>query len=273
MTSVSSKIKLLSTQVELLTKQDLIELVLLGMVKRQVIVAHHNLHSAALLRKSVQLSSFFLSVTHCYIDGMPIVWLARFCGFPARREHRNTQLDWVSDLLRATAAAGKKVFYVGGTEPIAAMVQTYLEQAYPNLKIKVHHGYLQPEQDALLHAQINGFDPDLIIFGMGMPRQELWLFNNHSHIRFGVALTSGAALEYFAGVQKSPSRLSGRLGLEWLVRLRNEPRRLGHRYLIETWSLVLPAARDVLHYRFGSGRSAAKHFRALQAGESQGAAE
>ncbi len=31
---------------------------------------------------------------------MPLVWLARLCGFPASSVHRNTQLDWFPDLLQ-----------------------------------------------------------------------------------------------------------------------------------------------------------------------------
>jgi N-acetylglucosaminyldiphosphoundecaprenol N-acetyl-beta-D-mannosaminyltransferase len=245
---------LLSCPLKLLSKQDLIELILGHIDNRQIILAHQNLHGVALLQNSEDLQTFYRTADYCYIDGMPLIWLARLCGFPASRIHRNTQLDWVPDLLRRLSEEKRKVFFLGAPPPTTEKILQHLKESYPGLVVSVHHGFFASAEAQDVAEMIRDADPDLLILGMGMPRQELWLLENLDRVRFGVALPSGAILEYFVGAQKIPSRMSGRLGLEWLVRLRNEPRRLSRRYLLEPWRLVVPAMRDIWHYRVGRGR-------------------
>jgi N-acetylglucosaminyldiphosphoundecaprenol N-acetyl-beta-D-mannosaminyltransferase len=255
-------IRLLSCPIQLFTKQDLLNLVVQNIKVGQVILAHQNLHGAALLRQSTALQRFFEIADYCSIDGMPFVWLARLCGFPARPVHRNTQLDWISDLLARLSEARSKLFFIGSPPDTAEKISLYLQHTYPGLEVYVHHGYLSPDDAGPLRARINEVAPDLIILGMGMPRQELWLLENFENLPFGLAMTSGAALEYYAGAQKPPARLSGRLGFEWLVRLWNEPRRLGRRYLVEPWTVVFPALADIWYYRMGKGRMERRLFQA-----------
>jgi N-acetylglucosaminyldiphosphoundecaprenol N-acetyl-beta-D-mannosaminyltransferase len=260
------RLRLLSSPTQLLTRQDLTDLVLQGMEARQMVLGHINLHGAAILRRLPAVREFLESVDYAYMDGMPFVWLAWLCGFPASRSHRNTGLDWIPTLLEELGRRQRSVFFVGGNPETADKVGGYLTKAYPGLRSTAHHGYLSTIESTELIDLINSVQPDLLLLGMGMPRQELWLLNHRHRLRFGVALPAGAILEYYVGSQKPPSRVSGRLGLEWLVRLWNEPRRLGPRYLIEPWALILPALRDIWHYRVGRGRSEVNAFKANVAG-------
>jgi hypothetical protein len=57
--------------------------------------------------------------------------------------------------------------------------------------------------------------------------------------------TAGACFDYIAGEIQTPPRWMGRIGLEWLYRLMSEPRRLGHRYLVEPWSLLPLMIKDI----------------------------
>ncbi len=112
--------------------------------------------------------------------------------------------------------------------------------------------------------EIAGFDPDVLMVGMGMPLQEIWTLENRSALARGVILTVGAAFDYEADAQKTPPRWTGRLGVEWLARLIDQPGRLGYRYLVEPWWLLGPALGDVgaaLARRALPGRGAtlAKH--------------
>jgi N-acetylglucosaminyldiphosphoundecaprenol N-acetyl-beta-D-mannosaminyltransferase len=248
------KFNLLSCPLGLFSKQDLLELVIEQIGKRQVILAHQNLHGMALLQKSEDLQAFYRTADYCYIDGMPLVWLARLCGFPASGVHRNTQLDWFPNLLQKLSEGRSKVFFLGAPPQTTEKIVQYLKDTYPGLTVFAHHGFFTPSEADGVADLIREVDPDLLILGMGMPRQELWLLENRDRVAFGVAIPSGAILEYFVGAQKTPARRSGRLGLEWLVRLWNEPRRLSHRYLLEPWSLLIPAARNIWHYRVGRGR-------------------
>lgn len=92
---------------------------------------------------------------------------------------------------------------------------------------------------------ISAARPDVLLVGMGMPRQERWVARFRDRLPPCVILTVGAAFDYEAGVTPTPPRWSGRLGVEWLFRFAAEPRRLFFRYFIEPWSLIGPALADL----------------------------
>lgn len=132
---------------------------------------------------------------------------------------------------------------------MAEAARQRLAAAHPGCQIGVHHGYFDPdpasaENQAVL-AAILDFGPDILLVGMGMPRQEAWILANRHAVPRGVMFSVGAAFDYEAGAQTAAPRWMGRLGLEWLFRLASQPRRLAFRYLVEPWFL-LPAALEDL---------------------------
>ena len=108
-------------------------------------------------------------------------------------------------------------------------------------------------------AAIAAFDPDVLMVGMGMPQQETWVLDNRAALKRAAIFTVGAAFDYEAGVQRTPPRWTGRLGVEWLARLASEPRRLAWRYLVEPWSLLGPALHDI-GMRVGATLIKPEHF-------------
>jgi N-acetylglucosaminyldiphosphoundecaprenol N-acetyl-beta-D-mannosaminyltransferase len=88
-----------------------------------------------------------------------------------------------------------------------------------------------------------------LMVGMGMPRQEHWVLDHLDTLPNCPILTCGACFEYIAGVQRTPPRWMGRIGLEWLARLVMDPRRLWRRYLLEPLSLIRPVAQEKLRAR------------------------
>jgi N-acetylglucosaminyldiphosphoundecaprenol N-acetyl-beta-D-mannosaminyltransferase len=131
-----------------------------------------------------------------------------------------------------------------------------LRKLYPALQIEVSDGYFDArrgsaENEALIQ-RINAYRPDLLMVGMGMPRQEFWTQENFARLDAYVILSSsGAALEYVAGAAPTPPRWAGRIGLEWMFRLVHEPRRLFSRYLIEPWYILLLLLLDYPRSRLG----------------------
>ena len=109
-------------------------------------------------------------------------------------------------------------------------------------QIEVSDGFFDARRDSeeneALIERINTYRPDLLMVGMGMPRQEFWT-QNFARLKAHVILSSnGAAFEYVAGAVPTPPRWAGRIGLEWVFRLVNEPRRLFARYLIKPWCML-----------------------------------
>jgi N-acetylglucosaminyldiphosphoundecaprenol N-acetyl-beta-D-mannosaminyltransferase len=238
----------------MLEMNDLVEQ---GIRERQKwIIANHNLHSVYLFHKHAKLREFYANAHCTYVDGMPLVALGRLYGYRLQREQRVTNADWMGPLMGLAAEKGWRVFNLGSPKDVAEKGAAELRKLYPTLQIEVNDGYFDArsssaENEALVR-RINAYRPDLLMVGMGMPRQEFWTQENYAQLDAHVILSSnGAALDYVAGAVPTPPRWAGRIGMEWLFRLAYEPRRLFTRYLIEPWYVFLLLIMDYPRSRHG----------------------
>jgi N-acetylglucosaminyldiphosphoundecaprenol N-acetyl-beta-D-mannosaminyltransferase len=234
------------------TSSELIGLIEQGINERKKwVITNHNLHSVYLFHRWPKLREFYANADWTFIDGMPLVALGRLYGYPLKREHRVTLADLTLPLMEVAARKGWRVFNLGSPTDVAERGAAKLRELYPSLDIEVSGGYFDtrkdsPENEAVIQ-RINAFRPDLLMVGMGMPRQEYWTHDNLSRLEASVILASnGAAIDYVAGAVPTPPRWAGPLGIEWAFRFANEPSRLFGRYCIEPWYILMLLARDFL---------------------------
>jgi N-acetylglucosaminyldiphosphoundecaprenol N-acetyl-beta-D-mannosaminyltransferase len=223
------------------------------------VIANHNLHSLHLLSRHRRLADFFRLADLVQIDSVPLIFWARLMGRPSRAFHRSTYLDWRERFWAWADRNEFRVFFLGGRPGVAERARASLAPKWPKVEIAVHHGYLDltadsPESQAVI-AEIRAFAPDVLLVGLGMPAQESWILDHVDDLPPCAMFTVGAAFDYEAGVQIACPRWLGRIGAEWLFRLVTNPR-LARRYLIEPWSLLAPAVRDLAR-RVQEWRSAA----------------
>lgn len=209
---------------------------------KRAIVANHNAHSLYLLRDDAELQAFYDKADLVEIDSRPLLMWARLTGRNSRSFHRCTYLDWREDFWEIAATFGWRVFYLGGAPGVAVKAAAKLRETRPGLKLSVLDGYFDmtpgsSDAKAVVEA-INAYAPDVLMVGMGMPRQELWIHRNYEALTPCVVLPVGAAFDYEAGVQRAAPRWMGDLGVEWLFRLAVDPKRLFHRYCVEPWHLL-----------------------------------
>ena len=205
--------------------------------RNKVVVANHNLHSLYLVHRLPELRKFFKLANFTHIDGMAIVLLGRLYGHRISREKRVTYVDWTVPLMDRALESQWRIFYLGAKPGVAARGASYLRNRFPGLRIRSTNGYLRDddltgENESILEA-INLYQPHLLMVGMGMPRQELWIQKYFDRLQTNVILPVGATIDYIAGTVPTPPRWLGKLCLEWLFRLACEPRRLWRRYLCE----------------------------------------
>ncbi len=240
--------ELLGARIDAMTQDDLHEVIARAVAEnRKWIVAHHNMHSLYLQERDPKMRALFREARCVHVDGMSLILLGRLLGLGLRREHRVTYADWVRPLLGFAAHRGFRVFYLGSRPGVAERAAELLRAEIPKLQIATHHGYFPgapeaPENRRVLH-EIGGFRPDILMVGMGMPRQEHWIVDNLERVQARAILTTGACMDYVAGVVPTPPRWMGRMGLEWLHRLGSEPARLWQRYILEPWLVLAFALR------------------------------
>ncbi|MBC1281302.1 WecB/TagA/CpsF family glycosyltransferase [Nostoc sp. UCD121] len=213
------------------------------------IIANHNLHSLYLFHNDPKMQAFYAKAEYIHIDGMPLLFIGKLLGFPMKREQRVTYADWVWPLMAEAANKDWRVFYLGSKPGVAEQGASILRDKFPGLQIACAHGYIDMDKDSEENlatlAAINAYKPHVLMVGMGMPRQEHWISENLEYIYANTILTSGACMDYVAGVVPTPPRWMGRVGLEWLYRLLSEPKRLWRRYLLEPWFVATLFLREI----------------------------
>src|SRR5262249_28482978 len=186
----------LGVRVHLKTMSELLDLVsdiIEG--KQKAVIANHNLHSLYLLQREPMLKEFYARAEWCHIDGMPLVALARLFGYKAKRDHRITYVDWMGPLMERAARQRWRVFYLGSACGIAERGAALLRTRHAGLQIETAHGYFsfQPKdgENAKVVRLIGQYEPQILMVGMGMPRQELWIHQNRDALAANVLLPCG----------------------------------------------------------------------------------
>jgi N-acetylglucosaminyldiphosphoundecaprenol N-acetyl-beta-D-mannosaminyltransferase len=235
-----SPLKFLGVEVDALDIPQLNSLVAESIEQQEKwIIANHNLNSLHIYHHDPKMRAFYAKADYTHIDGMPLVFIGKLRGYSIEREHRVTYADWVWPLMEEAATKGWRIFYLGSKPGVAEQGADILRQKYPGLEIACAHGYIDAHKESQDNqqtiAQINAFQPHILMVGMSMPRQEHWILDNLEQLQTNAILPSGACIDYVAGVVPTPPRWMGRMGLEWSYRLFSEPKRLWKRYLVQPW--------------------------------------
>jgi len=222
-----------------LTKQQLLDEIFRGREPgERMVLGGANLHGLYVCHTDPEYDRLLQQPdTLVIVDGMPIVPMLRLLGHKVGRQHRTTWVDWFTDALARAEREGRSVFILGHTTKVLGEGLAKARARWPRLRIDGYHGYFSIDEGSLeagpVIDRVNAFKPDILILGMGMPRQEQFAYRFGSRLNVPVIGLGGAAFAYFAGFEQTPPRWMGRLGLEWLYRLAGDPQRLAFRYLIE----------------------------------------
>lgn len=167
-------------------------------------------------------------------DGQPVRWalnLLHGAGLADRVYGPTLTLR----VLERCAAEGLPVYLYGSTEATLDRLAGNLAARLPGLKIAGREASkfrpAQPGEEAEIAARISASGARVVLVGLGCPRQELFAYGMRPLLDAPL-LAVGAAFDYHAGQLRVPPAWMQRYGLEWLWRLRLEPRRLWRRYLL-----------------------------------------
>lgn len=210
--------------------------------RRRFVMVSQNLHSVYLMRTNEALRNMQEKADVVRIDGMPLLWFSKMDGLPVSSENRIGWMDWMHRFMATAQYRGWRIFYVGSKDSVKDEALRKLTGLFPDLRIEGVGGYFDAEaggeQSRNIISRAHEYGADVLLVGMGMPRQEQWIYDHLDSINVPVLLTCGAAMDYIAGVQAKPPRWMGRIGLEWLFRLLANPKRMWFRYLVEPWYAI-----------------------------------
>lgn len=129
-----------------------------------------------------------------------------------------------------------RVFFFGSSPQVLAKIQERFERDYPELTLcgvlSPPYGEWSDAQNALMIEQINAAQPDVLWVGMTAPKQEKWVYHNRKNLNVAIIGNIGAVFDFYAGTYPRAPQWACKLGIEWLVRLLKEPKRLWRRTLV-----------------------------------------
>lgn len=156
-------------------------------------------------------------------DGIGVVWACRFLGQPL--PERVTGIDMVYKLCAIAASKGYSLFLLGSKDGVARRAKVRLEEKFPGLTVAgTHSGYFK--RNGKVIEKIKSANPDILLVGMGFPKQERWIDENINKIGVSFAMGVGGSFDVISGKLPRAPQMVQNLGLEWLYRLLLEPRRL-----------------------------------------------
>lgn len=204
------------------------------------------MHPVAEARRNVLYRRILNSADLSVPDGMPLIWLARFRGYPLK--DRVCGSDLMQTFCRVTGGAYRHFFYGGGAG-VAERLANSLHQKYG---IVIAGTYtppfraLTPAEEEEISSLVQQSSPDVLWVGLSSPKQERWIAEHRHHLRVPVMLAVGAAFDMNSGTTGRAPGWMRKSGLEWLYRLWFEPTRLWKRYLFTIPLAMCFVAMEVL---------------------------
>ncbi|WP_029620866.1 WecB/TagA/CpsF family glycosyltransferase [Pseudorhizobium marinum] len=190
-------------------------------------------------------------------DGQPVRWAMKFLygvSLPDRVYGPNLTLD----VCKAAADEGLSIYLYGSREEVLERWISNLGKLYPALRIAGHEPskfrkLSASENDEMIN-RIQASGADIVFVGLGCPRQEVFVYENKGRLSLPM-LAVGAAFDFHAGLLPQAPKWMQDRGLEWLFRLRQEPKRLWRRYL----HLNPLYVRKVLQQKIGAHKMVPDH--------------
>jgi N-acetylglucosaminyldiphosphoundecaprenol N-acetyl-beta-D-mannosaminyltransferase len=212
-------------------------------------------------RGSADMHELFAAADLVVADGMPLVWAGKLEGSPLPERVAGSSL--ILSLTAAAADAGASVFLLGGNPGTADAAVAELAKLSPQLRVS---GTLCPplgfDNDPAWLDRIEQLlrhkAPDIVYVGLGCPKQERLIFQLREVLPTIWFVSCGGSFSFVAGeIPRAPMRMQ-RLGLEWLYRLVQEPRRLCRRYLFHGIPFLLQLLASAVAFRVRHAARAAR---------------
>ena len=198
-----------------------------------------NVDHAVLLQENDGLCKSYEEAHLILADGHPIVWASRLLRQPLPERVAGSEL--VPALFDScNESGGLRVFLLGAQPGIGAIAAANMKKQWPNVEtVGVYSPPMgfekDPEENNYILGRIALCRPDLVIVGLGAPKQEIWVNKHYKQINAKAALCVGATIDFLAGEQKRAPVWMQKGGIEWLHRMCSQPRRLVKRYAKDAW--------------------------------------
>lgn len=237
-----SRMKFMNIEIDNLTMvETLKEVERLVSERKGAYVVTPNVDHIVKLENDKELKRVYDNADLILTDGKPLLWIAKLYGKPIKEKISGSDLFPL--LCKMAAKNGYKMFFLGAAEGIAAKAAENLMTKYKGLNVV---GTYSPpygfENDAeeirKIKKMIIEKRPDILIVGLGCPKQEKFMFHYCKELEVPVSFGLGASFDFEAGNIKRAPKWMSEHGLEWLFRITQDPKRMFKRYIIDDRKII-----------------------------------
>jgi N-acetylglucosaminyldiphosphoundecaprenol N-acetyl-beta-D-mannosaminyltransferase len=205
--------------------------------KRCQFVVTPNVDHVVMLQYHDGLKAAYRDAGMVLVDGAPVLWASRLLHSGNERlPERVAGSDLVPAVFKsADEQQPLSVFLLGAAPGVGERAATNLRRRWPAINVVGTYsppvGFERDEQEnEKILRLIEAAQPELLVVGLGAPKQELWVHRHRGRLAAKVALCVGATIDFLAGERSRAPLWMQSAGLEWLYRVASEPRRLAARY-------------------------------------------
>jgi len=234
---VADRVQLFGIEIDAVTLAEAVDRVsqiAAGPFDRCHYVVTPNVDHTVLLQHHLGLRAAYRDAELVLADGAPVVLAAKLLG--RALPQRVAGSDLVPALLAACEERPMSFFLLGAAPGVGEIAAENIGDRWPAARVVgTYSPPLGFEKDAAENERIleivRDTVPDVLVVGLGAPKQELWVHRHRHRLQAKVALCAGATIDFLAEERVRAPVWMQRTGLEWAHRLASEPRRLFKRYL------------------------------------------
>ena len=218
---------------------------------RQLLIGVVNAAKIVNMQREAGLHDAVSSTDLTLADGMAVVWASRLLGQPL--PERVAGIDLFLELLGLADRHHYSVYLLGAEQSVLDAVEEAVRRDFPGARIVgSHHGYFSAAEEEGIAEEIRQHRPDLLFVAITSPKKEVFLARWAARMQIAVCHGVGGSFDVVAGKVHRAPRIWQRLGLEWLYRVLQEPRRLWRRYLVTNLLFTGMVLRELAgHLRHG----------------------
>ena len=225
------RVELLGCPLDVATMTETLDVISSAVENRQF--TQHTVVNVAKLvhmRSDPQLNEAVISCDIINIDGMGVVWGARWLGIDVPQRIAGIDLFW--QLLQVSEQRQFPIFLLGAEDEIVKSVAEIIGKHHPQLRIAgYHHGYFWSDEQTVVD-QIRHSGARLLFVAITSPHKECFINRWRQSLGVDFVMGVGGTFDVIAGKVKRAPKWMQNSGLEWLYRLLQEPRRMWKRYLV-----------------------------------------
>ena len=173
--------------------------------------------------KDTYLSELIKNADLVVPDGIGVVIALKMIGI---KTNRVPGIELAHSLLKEAEKRGLQVALIGADEDTIQKAKKELLKEMPNLKISyVRNGYFNKDEENVIIDELAEIQPDILLAGLGFPKQEKFLENFKKHSKNAIMIGVGGSFDVWAKKLKRAPEIFQKLNLEWFYRLLCQPSR------------------------------------------------